>query len=323
MEQYKTYIKDIDISLVIPVLNEEESIFSFVAAVAPILKATKCDYELIFIDDGSTDKTLEVLKKARLSLAELKIVKFSRNFGKEAALTAGLFFSSGKAVIPMDVDLQDPPEVIPCLIKEWQKGSKVVHAVRDDRQADSWLKRWTADKFYKLMRIITKVEIPVNSGDFRLMDRVVVDAILLFPERNRFMKGIMAATGFPTATVTYTRPIRNKGNSKFNFWRLWNFALDGITGFSTVPLRVWAYIGGVVAIFSFIYACWIIIKTLTWGVVTPGFATLMTVVLFMGSLQLIGIGVLGEYIGRVFEETKHRPLYIIQETHGIDVNFNN
>lgn len=233
-------------------------------------------------------------------------------------MTAGFTYASGDAIIPMDVDLQDPPELIPEMVQKWQEGAKVVHAVRRSRETDSWLKRSTAGAFYRLMEDITDVKIPSNCGDYRLMDRAVVNAILSFPERNRFMKGIMAAAGFKATQVEYDRPERAAGHTKFNFWKLWNFALDGITGFSTVPLRVWTYIGGIIALFSFAYAFWIVTKTMIWGVVTPGFATLTSVVLFLGGVQLIGIGVLGEYIGRIVAETKRRPLFLVGALHGFD-----
>jgi glycosyltransferase involved in cell wall biosynthesis len=249
---------------------------------------------------------------------QIRLVELSRNFGKEAALTAGLSYASGDAVIPMDCDLQDPPELIPDMIAKWRAGFQVVHAVRRSRKTDTWFKRASARAFYRLLDDITDISIPSNCGDYRLLDRAVVHAILSFPERNRFMKGIMAAAGFKASQVEYDRPERAAGDTKFNFWKLWNFALDGITGFSTVPLRVWTYIGALVAMFSFCYAGWIIFKTLIWGIVTPGWATLTSVILFLGGMQLIGIGVLGEYIGRIVAETKRRPLFLVSALHGFD-----
>lgn len=310
------------ISVVIPIYNEEKAIPVFLTRITSIINSSKYAFELIFVDDGSSDTSVELLIREQYSRPEIKVIELSRNFGKEAALTAGLTYATGQAVIPMDVDLQDPPEVILELIKRWEEGYKVVNAIRRDRQTDSWLKRSTASYFYRLMSNISDTNIPLNGGDFRLMDRSVVEAILSYPERNRFMKGIMAAAGFKSASVEYDREIRSAGETKFNFWRLWNFALDGITGFSTVPLRVWTYIGIIVAAISFFYGCWIIAKTLIWGVVTPGFATLTSVVLFLGGIQLIGIGVLGEYIGRIYAETKQRPIFLISQLHGIgsDVN---
>ncbi len=310
------------ISFVIPIFNEEKAITPFLKRIVPVLAGGKYAFELIFVDDGSSDSSVDVLLREQVNQSEIKIIELSRNFGKEAALTAGLTYSTGQAVIPIDVDLQDPPETIADLIKCWEEGYQVVNAVRRGRQADAWLKRSTASYFYRLMSKISDTNIPPNCGDFRLMDRKVVDAILSFPERNRFMKGIMAAAGFKTTSVEYDRAMRSAGETKFNFWRLWNFALDGVTGFSTVPLRVWSYIGITVAAISFVYGCWIIAKTVIWGVVTPGFATLMSVVLFLGGIQLIGIGVLGEYIGRIFAETKQRPIFLVTQIHGFGSDHN-
>lgn len=303
---------NLTISLVIPAYNEEESIHGFFVRVNPIMEATGYDYEFVFVDDGSRDKTASILTDLASTHSNVRFVKLSRNFGKEAALTAGLNYATGDAVIPMDCDLQDPPELIPQMVAKWEEGFKVVHAVRRSREKDSWLKRETAKTFYRVMSAITDVAIPNNCGDYRLMDRDVVEAILSFGERNRFMKGIMAAAGFRAASVEYDRPEREAGQTKFNFWKLWNFALDGITSFSTVPLRIWSYVGAIIALSSFSYAGWIIFKTAYWGVVTPGFATLLCVILFLGGVQLIGIGVLGEYLGRVVAETKQRPLFIVE-----------
>ncbi len=305
-----------ELSLVIPCFNEEDAIPVFLSTVVPIVEATGLAFEMVFVDDGSRDNTVDVLQSCFSTYPQIRVVELSRNFGKEAALTAGLSYASGAAVIPMDCDLQDPPELIPEMIALWRAGHKVVHAVRRSRATDSIAKRATANAFYRLMADITDVPIPSNCGDYRLMDRAVVAAILSFPERSRFMKGIMAAAGFKAAAVAYDRPERAAGQSKFNFWKLWNFALDGITSFSTVPLRVWTYIGAIVAVVAFLYAGWIVLKTLLWGVVTPGFATLMSVMLFLGGVQLIGIGVLGEYIGRLVAETKRRPLFIVGALHG-------
>jgi glycosyltransferase involved in cell wall biosynthesis len=304
------------ISLVVPCFNEEKTVPSFLESVTPILEATELDFEIVFIDDGSSDKTVTTILAQSMKFPFVRLVEFSRHFGKEAALTAGLQFATGNAVIPMDCDLQDPPSLIPEMIAEWKAGFKVVHAVRRSRQTDSWFKRTSAQAFYSLMDDITDVPIPPNCGDFRLMDRVVVDAILSFPERNRYMKGIMAAVGFKASSVDFERISRVKGKSKFNFWKLWNFALDAITSFSTLPLRVWTYIGAIVALISFSYATYIIIRTIAWGVITPGFATLSCLILFLGGVQLIGMGVLGEYIGRIVAETKQRPLFLVEGTYG-------
>lgn len=290
----------------------------FLDAVLPIMNATGHEFEIIFIDDGSRDATVAVLLAHAERVKQVRVIELSRNFGKEAAMTAGFTYATGDAVIPMDADLQDPPELIPELIAKWREGYQVVLAMRRDRSTDTWLKRSTAKAFYKLMAKITHVPIPEDAGDYRLMDRKVVSAILSFPERNRFMKGLMAAAGFRQAAVWYDRAERSAGTTKFNFWRLWNFALDGITSFSTFPLRVWTYLGVGVATSAFVYAGWIIAKTLIYGVVTPGYATTMVVMLGLGGLQMIGLGVLGEYVGRLVLETKRRPLFFVNEIHGFD-----
>lgn len=304
------------ISLVAPAFNEEEAIPLFVAHTEAVLGSLNHEIEFVFVDDGSTDGTLDILKGLAAVNPHVRVLSFSKNFGKEAALTAGLQHASGDVVIPIDCDLQDPPELIPTMIAEWEAGYKVVLAIRDDRSSDSWMKRKAAGAFYKVMTLISDVAIPENAGDFRLMDRSVVTALLGFPERARFMKGLMAACGFKTTTVRYARPNRVAGSSKFKAWRLWNFALDGITSFSTLPLRVWTYLGFSTAVLALIYAGWVVFKTLVFGVVTPGYATLITVSLVLGGLQMIGIGVIGEYLGRVVIETKRRPMFIVDAVHG-------
>ncbi len=304
------------LSLIIPVHNEEESIPVFMARVIPILQQSERDHELVFIDDGSRDNTVGTLLAFRQIYPQIRLVELSRNFGKEAALTAGFSYSAGDAVIPIDCDLQDPPELIPDMIEKWRQGYQVIHAVRRDRSTDTWVKRITARLFYRLLSRITDVAIPENVGDFRLMDRKVVNALLSFPERNRFMKGLVAACGFKHTMIEYDRPERAAGASKFGLWRLWNFALDGITGFSTLPLRIWTYVGATVALVAFVYAMWIVAKTLLWGVVTPGYATLLTVILLLGGLQLVGLGIMGEYVGRIVSESKRRPLFLVANLHG-------
>ena len=308
------------LSIVVPVFNEQDAIPAFLAAVYAVLDPLNESFEVVFVDDGSHDNTAQIIEERLAQGEPVRLIQLSRNFGKEAALTAGLVHATGQAVIPMDVDLQDPPDLIPKMLERWREGFAVVLAMRRDRGQDTWLKRATANAFYSLLRDITDIDIPANCGDFRLMDRKVVDAILQFSERNRFMKGIMAAAGFRTAIIEYDRPVRCAGNSKFNGWRLWNFALDGIASFSTWPLRVWTYLGLAVAGCAFAFGTWIVAKTLIWGVITPGYATIMVTVLFLGGLQLVGIGVLGEYLGRIFAETKKRPLYIVERQIGFDTH---
>jgi glycosyltransferase involved in cell wall biosynthesis len=280
------------------------------------VESTGFEYEIIFIDDGSHDATARILSDFAQRYPNIRVLMLSRNFGKEAAMTAGFAYSTGDAVIPMDCDLQDPPELIHQMIEKWRTGYKVVYAVRRSRTTDSRVKRITAKAFYRLMEVISDAKIPMNCGDYRLMDRCVVQAILTFPERNRFMKGIMAAAGFKFAAVEYDRPERVSGKPKFGFRKLWNLALDGITGFSTLPLRIWIYVGTTIALLSFFYASWIIFMTIVFGKSTSGFASLVCFILFLGGVQLIGIGVLGEYIGRIFLENKQRPLYLVETTYG-------
>ncbi|MCL5427060.1 MAG: glycosyltransferase family 2 protein [Gammaproteobacteria bacterium] len=244
------------------------------------------------------------------------LVDFSRNFGKEPALFAGLSFATGDAIIPMDVDLQDPINVIPELIERWQSGADVVLAKRVDRQQDSYLKRLSAEWFYRLHNSISTPKIEPNVGDFRLMSRSVVDAILRMPERNLFMKGVLSWVGYKTEVVSYERAARAAGSTKFNGWKLWNLAVEGITSFSTVPLRIWTYLGLGVALLSFAYAGWMVLGKVLWGNPVPGYPSLMTAILFLGGVQLIGIGVLGEYIGRIYLEVKQRPRYVVKQVTG-------
>lgn len=306
------------ISIITPMLNEEASIDAFLSRLCPILENTGLSWEIICVDDGSTDRTLERLREHHARDPRIKGLSLSRNFNKERALTAGLAHARGDAVIPIDADLQDPPEVIPELIARWQQGFDVVIAVRDNRDADTWLKRATANGFYRFFNRMSRLRIPENTGDFRLMSRRAVDEVLRLPERNRFMKGLFAWVGFPTATVLYRRAERVQGNSTWTYWRLWNFALDGIAAFSTVPLRVWSYFGLLTSAAAFLYALWIIFCTLFTGIEVPGYASLMVVMLFLGGIQLMSLGVIGEYVGRIYQETKARPLYVIKEKVGFE-----
>ncbi len=301
------------ISVVAPCFNEDDAVELFAATILKIATGKDFNFEIVFIDDGSTDDTRAKLTALADRHREIRLVIFSRNFGKEAALTAGLDHAKGDAVIVMDVDLQDPPELIDDFIAKWREGYEVVYGVREDRKTDSAAKRVTADGFYRLFNKISGVKIPENTGDYRLIDRRVVETIKTLPERSRFMKGLFAWVGFKSVGVPYVRPARAAGATKFNFWRLWNFAVDGFVSFSTVPLRVWSYIGGVVAFLSFIYASVIILQTLIMGRDVPGYASLLVFILFFGSIQLISVGVLGEYISRLFVEVKQRPIYIVDE----------
>ncbi len=305
------------VSIIVPFYNEGGGVESFHQAILPILDGVpNVRFEVVCVDDGSPDDTLLKLIALVDRDSRFRVVELSRNFGKEAALTAGIDAACGDAVIPIDADLQDPPELIPTLIGEWQKGAEVVLARRNERSSDSYMKRKTAEWFYRIHNSLSGVKIPENVGDFRLMARAAVDALKQLPERQRFMKGLFAWIGFKTVTVNYTRSPRSSGTTKFSSWKLWNFALEGISSFSTVPLRIWTYIGGVGTIASFIYASFIVIRTLVYGIEVPGYASLLVLVLFFGSLQLISVGVLGEYIGRIYLETKQRPTYLVRGRYG-------
>jgi glycosyltransferase involved in cell wall biosynthesis len=308
--------KSITLSVVCPMHNEEAAISHFFGRILPVLKQLCDDFEIICVNDGSTDDTLNKLLAVRRDEARVRVIDLSRNFGKEAALTCGIDYSRGDAVIPIDADLQDPPELIVEMVKLWRQGFDVVLAQRTDRLADSFAKRKSAEWFYRLHNAISEPKMAVNVGDFRLMDRKVVEALKRLPERRRFMKGLFAWVGFRQALIPYTRELRQIGKSKFSGWRLWNFALEGITSFSTAPLRVWFYIGLVVATLAFLYGAFIVGRVIIFGRDTPGYASIITIVLFLGGLQLIGLGVLGEYMGRIYSETKERPIYIVREDSG-------
>ena len=300
------------ISLVVPVFNEEEAIPIFYKTVRENEELKKHEVEIIFINDGSKDSTESIINALAIADILVKPLSFTRNFGKEPALFAGLDHATGDAVIPIDVDLQDPIDVIPVLIEKWQEGADVVLAKRTDRSTDGWLKRKTAEWFYKLHNKISTPKIEENVGDFRLMSRETVENIKLLPERNLFMKGVLSWVGGNVDIVEYTRAERSAGESKFNGWKLWNLALEGITSFSTFPLRMWTYIGLFVAALSFVYGGWMIIDKLIWGNPVPGYPSLLVSILFLGGIQLIGIGVLGEYIGRIYTESKKRPKYLLK-----------
>jgi len=302
-----------ELSIICPAYNEEKTIVPFLAAMIPILDEIGKSYEILFINDGSKDNTLKTLIEAKKTNSNIHILNFSRNFGKEAALTAGLEYAKGNAAIPIDVDLQHPPYIIKKFVEKWEDGYDVVVGKRMSRTGEHALKKWSAKLFYKLNNKISHIEIPANIGDFRLVSRKVIDALKLLPENQRFMKGIFAWVGFKTTIVEYYQEERVAGESNFGAWKLWNFALDGITSFSTVPLRIWFYIGLCISFIAFILGLWIVGKVLIFGVDTPGYASMMTMILFLGGIQLVGIGILGEYIGRIYMETKHRPIYIIEK----------
>ncbi|GAA4009594.1 glycosyltransferase family 2 protein [Sphingomonas swuensis] len=308
------------LSIIVPVKDEEDAIPICIARVRAVLDGlsdpASRSWEMLFIDDGSTDRSLAVLRDAHSADPRIKALSLSRNFGKEAALSAGIDHALGQAVVPMDVDLQDPPEVLAEMLAKWRDGFEIVYGVRTNRESDSLPKRITADFYYRAHNWLSSDKIPEHAGDFRLLDRKVVEVIRQMPERNRFMKGLFAWAGFRQSSVEYRRVPREVGTTKFNYWKLWTFAIDGITSASTVPLRVWSYLGGAVALLAFGYAIYIVVKTLLFGISVPGYASMLVAVLFLGGLQLLSLGILGEYVGRILVEAKGRPLYVVRERLG-------
>lgn len=301
------------LSVVVPLFDEEAVIERFHARLSAAMDAIGERWEVIYVDDGSRDRSAAILRGLHARSPAVAVVALSRNFGKEVAMTAGLDHARGDAVIVIDIDLQDPPEVIAELVAGWREGYDVVYAKRRVREGETWLKRATASAFYAVMRRLGgKVEIPADTGDFRLMSRRAVDALLQLRERHRFMKGLFAWVGFPARAVLYDRAPRAAGSTKWNYWKLWNFSLEGITSFTVAPLKVATYLGLATAVFAVLYAAQVVVKTLILGNPVAGYPSLMTVVLFLGGVQLMTLGIIGEYLGRVFNETKGRPLYVVE-----------
>jgi glycosyltransferase involved in cell wall biosynthesis len=303
------------LSIVVPVYNEQEVLPEFHKRTSAVLRKLSLDWEIVYVNDGSRDRTLDVLQGIQREDQRAAVVDLSRNFGKEIALTAGLDHSRGDAVVVIDSDLQDPPELIPELVRGWQEGYDVVYAKRTRRDGETFMKKLTAHLFYRLIRRVTRFEIPADTGDFRLLSRRAVDALKQLREQHRFMKGLFAWIGFPQKAVAYRRDPRFAGETKWNFWKLWNFAIEGITSFTIAPLKFATYLGVTVALFAFAYGALTILKTLLFGNPVPGYPSLLVVVLFLGGVQLLAIGILGEYVGRMFNETKGRPLYLINAYH--------
>jgi glycosyltransferase involved in cell wall biosynthesis len=304
------------LSVVVPAYNEQEVLPEFHRRTAGVLDAIPMQAEVIYVNDGSKDATLQILQQLKLQDARVGIVDLSRNFGKETALTAGLDVARGDAVVVIDADLQDPPELIPELLRKWREGFDVVYAQRESRDGESLAKKATAYAFYRLIQGMSRVEIPADTGDFRLLSRRSLEALKQLREQHRFMKGLFSWIGFPQAAVRYRRDPRFAGETKFNYWRLWNFALEGITSFTIAPLKVATYLGAAIAAAAFFYAVWFIAKTLLWGDPVAGFPTLIVAILFLGGVQITFLGIIGEYLGRMFDETKRRPLYFLK---GLDL----
>jgi glycosyltransferase involved in cell wall biosynthesis len=300
------------ISILCPCYNEEESLPAFFREITPVLESIGEPFEFVCVNDGSRDATLDVLLSFAKKDARINIVDLSRNFGKEAALTAAIDYASGDAMIPIDVDLQHPVNLIPQMVDKWKGGYEVVLARRNNRAEKTRTKRFLSGLFYKLHNLIAQTKIPENVGDFRLISKEVCDAIRLLPERYRFMKGIFAWVGFKTYTLDYIETERRTGKTNFNYWRLWKLALDGITSFSTFPLTICFYLGSFTSLIAILYSLYIFLKTLISGVELPGYASLVCLILFLSGVQLLGIGILGEYVGRTYMESKQRPIYIVR-----------
>ena len=297
--------------------NEAEVLGPLFERLIPVLDQIGESYEVIFIDDGSTDGSGDIIRECHRADPRVRLIEFSRNFGKEAALTAGLDHSVGRAVIPLDADLQDPPELIGEFVEKWREGYEVVYGQRSKRSEDTFFKRASANSFYSVMHRMAGIDMPANAGDFRLMDRAVVDALKRLREHNRFMKGLFSWVGFRQIAVTYDRPARAAGQTKFNYWKLWNFAIDGMTGFSNLPLKLAGYVGILTSVGAIGYGGYLLVRTLIYGIDVPGYASTMVAVLLLGGMQLMVLGVIGEYLGRTYTESKQRPLYVVREQVGV------
>jgi polyisoprenyl-phosphate glycosyltransferase len=307
------------LSIVAPAYNEERNLPAFLAAIVPVLERLGESFELVFVDDGSRDGTFGMLAAAASQDPRIKVVGLARNFGKDIALSAGISHARGRAVIPIDCDLQHPVELIPQFVAKWREGYDMVIGVRSRRDEEGWARRKASQTYYKLLRAMTPVEIPANAGDFRLIDRKIVDVIVQMPERHRFMKGIFAWPGFKVASIDFqAAPRPSATRSTWSFFKLWRFALDGLFSFSTAPLKLWTYVGAVSAFVAFVYAMITIVQKVFFGIAVPGYASLLIVVLFIGGLLLISNGIQGEYIARIFEEVKGRPLYVVGQKIGFE-----
>ena len=304
------------VSIIIPCHNEAGNLATLYARVRAVMDPSGESWEMICVNDGSSDDTLLQLIALHRQDPRIRVIDLSRNFGKEAALTAGLDAARGEAAIPLDADLQDPPELIPDLLAHWREGFDVVNAVRLSRDGESWIKRASAHLFYRIINRLSDVEIPPDTGDFRLLSRPVLDTLRTLPERRRFMKGLFAWVGFRSTNIYYHRAPRHTGKTTWNYWRLWNFAVEGITSFSQVPLQIAAYLGVLVSLLAFLYALWLVASTLIYGNPVKGYPSIMVTLLFLGGVQLMALGVIGEYLGRIYEESKQRPVYLIRQVWG-------
>lgn len=305
-----------ELSLIVPVFNEEDMIEVFLRTLDGVLGPADIDYEVLFVNDGSSDASIDILRQHADSDPRIRVLSLSRRFGKEQALTAGLDYAGGAAAIPIDCDLQDPPEVILDMYSRWKDDFDVVLAKRIERNSDSFFKRLTSALFYRFIRSISEIDIPENVGDFRLIDRKVIETLKKYPERNRFMKDIFASVGFRQTIVEYSRPKRAAGTTKWSYLNLYKLAVEGIVSFTSLPLKIWSYVGALTALLAFFYGLYLIVKTLIFGVDVPGYASIMVVILIMSGLILLSLGVIGEYVSRIFTEVKHRPIYVVMEKIG-------
>jgi polyisoprenyl-phosphate glycosyltransferase len=308
----------VELSVVVPVHNEAANLERLFGRLLPVLDRLNLTYEIVCIDDGSTDSSVAGLLEMRERVPGLKLLSLSRNFGKDVALSAGFDYTRGAAVVPIDADLQDPPELIEQMVAKWREGFDVVYATRRRRDGESLTKRATAKYFYRIFDRITDIPIPHDTGDFRLLDRRVVDVLVSLPERTRFMKGLFAWVGFRQTAILYDREPRHAGQTKWNYWRLWNFAIDAVTSFSSLPLKIWSYLGLVVSLFAFLYAIFLAGLKIIRGIDLPGYPSLMVAVLFFGGVQLITLGIIGEYLARMYNEVKGRPLYLVRDAWGFE-----
>tara|TARA_R110002110_G_scaffold140041_2_gene326989 strand:- start:645 stop:1640 length:996 start_codon:yes stop_codon:yes gene_type:complete len=308
------------VTLIVPVYNEQNAIGPFLDAMTPILNqlVPAIAGEILFVNDGSRDGTEFAIRSFMEANPAIRLVNLSRNFGKEAALCAGLEHARGDAVIPVDVDLQDEPNIIPEMVEKWQQGAQIVNARRNDRSSDSWAKRTTARAFYRAFNALADYPIPSDVGDFRLLDRQVVDVLRTMGERVRLNKALFSWVGFKTDEVTFVRQARTQGRTTMNYWRLWGMALDGIIGSTTKPLRIWTYLGTGLGLLSLLYAMYIFFSTLLFGIDVPGYASLILLILTFGGLNLFAIGILGEYIGRILTEVRERPMFVVRSTYGAE-----
>ncbi len=300
------------LSVIVPAYNEAEVLPEFHRRLSQTLEGLDLASEIIYVNDGSKDATADILRELKRGDTRVAIVDLSRNFGKEIAMTAGLDYASGEAVVVIDADLQDPPELIPVLVKHWREGYDDVYARRTSRDGESFIKRGTAHLFYRILHALSNVDIPPDTGDYRLLSRRAVDSLKQLREQHRFMKGLFNWVGFERKEVFYKRDPRGAGKSKWSYWRLWNFALEGVTSHTTAPLRLASYLGFVVAMFAFVYALFLVYDKLVHGNPLAGYPSLMVSILFLGGVQLITLGVIGEYLGRMFDESKRRPLYFVK-----------